>query len=62
MSPPAEGNRGPRRWRDPDRATVLVEIDRGGTWLVYAYRVRSAAAPVGLAQGAIIEGDGDQGR
>jgi hypothetical protein len=48
--------------RDPDRATVLVEIDRGRTWLVYAYRVRSAAAPVGLAHGAIIEGDGDRGR
>lgn len=26
--------------RDPDRATVLVEIDRGGTRLVYSYRVR----------------------
>jgi S1-C subfamily serine protease len=26
--------------RDPDRATVLVEIDRGGTRLVHSYRVR----------------------
>jgi len=26
--------------RDPDRATVLVEIDRGGTRLVQSYRVR----------------------